>query len=123
MPAPEFKTRDEWRLFVEAELASALPAGWKIESTHSIAGAAGSWEIVPITEQGGGADWWFGLEAPADWSHFIVFCGNSDAGPGGVHFFAPHARVIPRAGLALHPLHKILRWVFENHEPNVRGLS
>ncbi len=118
-PIPTFETDDEWASYVEGELRVALPTDWRCLRSIPPDGAAATWEILP----GADPDDWFGIEMPPGAKNFIIFCGNTDAGIGGPHLLAQQARVVPRLGLRLHPLRDVLKWVFTNCPPNMRGLS
>lgn len=120
---PNFETPEAWQAWFEAELAAALPAGWK-------------WERSARMRRPDRVTWWvqpeqpddclqedFILEPAVDWDTITVFCGNSDGGAGGVHWYAEEARVIHRDSLAMAELREVLRWIFKHCAPNVRGLS
>lgn len=120
---PDFSTPEEWVAWFETELAAAVPEGWKWQrSQRSLRSARPAWFVEPSTSEGCLMED-FIIEHALDWDTIIVFCGNSDAGAGGVHWYAEQARVIHRDTLALSSLREVLRWIFQHCEPNVRGLT
>lgn len=122
-PVPQFESPEDWKAWFEAELSAALPPGWRREVIPASLRGKTGWIVEPAPDPASCLNHDFIIEPAADWSVIIVYCGNSDAGAGGIHWYAEQARVIQRDSLAFHPLREMLQWVFRRCEPNVRGLT
>ena len=114
--------------YVEDEITRAMPEGWKFErempqpipGEDAAAASAASWLIFPDERHRNCA---YILTVSADHSLFIIYHGNSDAGPFDLHHALRDAKVMDRVGLRFVPLSDALLHVFDQCKPNEWGLT